>query len=60
MDQMSNSRQPLPPSEFVQTLEKGLHVIRCFNEDTPTRTLADVARVVGLRLPVLTPPSDFS
>ncbi len=48
MDQMSNSRQPLPPSEFVQTLEKGLHVIRCFNEDTPTRTLADVARVVGL------------
>jgi IclR family pca regulon transcriptional regulator len=48
MDQKSNLRQPLPPSEFVQTLEKGLHVIRCFNEDTPTRTLADVARVVGL------------
>jgi IclR family pca regulon transcriptional regulator len=48
MVQESNAREPLPPSEFVQTLEKGLHVIRCFNEETPTRTLADVAKAVGL------------
>jgi IclR family pca regulon transcriptional regulator len=46
--QESNEREPLPPSEFVQTLEKGLHVIRCFNEEAPTRTLADVAKAVGL------------
>ena len=44
----SNRATDLPASEFVQTLEKGLLVIRCFNEDTPTRTLADVARAVGL------------
>jgi IclR family pca regulon transcriptional regulator len=48
MDPKSNPRELLPPSEFVQTLEKGLHVIRCFNEETPTRTLADVAKAVGL------------
>jgi IclR family pca regulon transcriptional regulator len=45
---LSNSATDLPASEFVQTLEKGLHVIRCFNEDTPSRTLADVAKAVGL------------
>ena len=44
----SNGRGVLPASEFVQTLEKGLLVIRCFNEETPTRTLADVAKAVGL------------
>jgi IclR family pca regulon transcriptional regulator len=44
----SNSRPALPASEFVQTLEKGLLVIRCFNEETPARTLADVAKAVGL------------
>ena len=48
MDQVSNDPGALPPSEFVQTLEKGLQVIRCFNEETPTRTLADVAKAVGL------------
>ena len=48
MDRESNAREPLPASEFVQTLEKGLHVIRCFNEENPTRSLADVARAVGL------------
>jgi IclR family pca regulon transcriptional regulator len=47
-DGESNGRGSLPASEFVQTLEKGLLVIRCFNEDTPVRTLADVAKAVGL------------
>lgn len=44
----SNGREHLPASEFVQTLEKGLLVIRCFNEETPARTLADVAKAAGL------------
>ncbi|MBX9738884.1 MAG: helix-turn-helix domain-containing protein [Beijerinckiaceae bacterium] len=48
MFQKSNLREALPGSEFVQTLEKGLQVICCFNEETPTRTLADVAKAVGL------------
>jgi len=48
MDRESNERLPLPASEFVQTLEKGLHVILCFNEENPTRSLADVAKAVGL------------
>ncbi len=48
MDSKSNDRPPLPESEFVQTLSKGLHVIRCFNEETPTRSLAEVASAVGL------------
>ena len=44
----SNRTGALPASEFVQTLERGLQVIRCFNEETPARTLADVAKAVGL------------
>lgn len=37
----------LPASEYVQTLEKGLAVIKTFNEKAPTRTLAEVATVLG-------------
>jgi IclR family pca regulon transcriptional regulator len=48
MDAKSNTRADLPASEFVQTLEKGLQVIRCFNEEAPTRSLAEVAKAVGL------------
>src|SRR5687767_6509016 len=34
--------------EFVQSLEKGLAVIRSFDEDHPTRTLTETATAVGL------------
>jgi IclR family pca regulon transcriptional regulator len=35
-------------SEYVQSLEKGLAVIRCFDEAHPTRTLSEAASAVGL------------
>ena len=35
-------------SEFVQSLEKGLMVIRCFDESHPTRTLTETAAAAGL------------
>jgi IclR family pca regulon transcriptional regulator len=44
----SAETRPLPVSEYVQTLEKGLAVIQSFNEATPARTLAEVASAVGL------------
>lgn len=37
-----------PRSEFVQSLERGLAVIRCFGEQHPMRTLSEVAETVGL------------
>ncbi|ONI70768.1 IclR family transcriptional regulator [Actinosynnema sp. ALI-1.44] len=35
-------------SDFVQSLERGLAVIRAFDADHPEMTLSDVARVTGL------------
>jgi len=35
-------------SEFVQSLERGLAVIRAFDNEHPDLTLSDVARVTGL------------
>ncbi len=35
-------------SHFVQSLERGLAVIRAFDADTPELTLSDVARATGL------------
>lgn len=37
-----------PRSEFVQSLERGLAVIRCFSEQHPMRTMSEVAESVGL------------
>ncbi|MBG6084340.1 IclR family transcriptional regulator domain-containing protein [Zhihengliuella flava] len=37
-----------PSSYFVQSLERGLEVIRAFGADHPSMTLTDVARVTGL------------
>src|SRR5215211_4560599 len=34
--------------EFVQSLERGLAVIRAFDADRPELTLSDVARATGL------------
>ena len=34
--------------EYVQSLDRGLAVIRCFSERTPRLTIADVARETGL------------
>ncbi|MFL6129174.1 MAG: IclR family transcriptional regulator C-terminal domain-containing protein [Mycobacteriales bacterium] len=36
------------PVEYVQSLDRGLAVIRCFSRDTPRLTIADVARETGL------------
>jgi len=35
-------------ADFVQSLERGLAVIRAFDEDNPALTLSDVARITGL------------
>lgn len=48
MVRRSDEVPALPPTEFVQTLEKGLNVIRCFGEQHASRTLAEVASAVGL------------
>jgi IclR family pca regulon transcriptional regulator len=37
-----------PPAEYVRALDRGLAVIRAFDAQHPRRTLADVARTVGL------------
>ena len=35
-------------AHFVQSLERGLAVIRAFGADTPSLTLSEVARATGL------------
>jgi len=46
---VNKARAPkLSRSEFVQSLEKGLMVIRCFDESHPTRTLTKTAAATGL------------
>ncbi|MCP2091752.1 UNVERIFIED_ORG: IclR family pca regulon transcriptional regulator [Paraburkholderia sediminicola] len=35
-------------TEFVQSLERGINVIKAFGEDTPRLTLAEVAKATGL------------
>jgi IclR family pca regulon transcriptional regulator len=37
-----------PRSEYVQSLQRGLAVIRAFDEEHPRRTLAEVAEATGL------------
>jgi len=37
-----------PKSEYVQSLERGLAVIRAFGEEHPARTLSEVAQAVGM------------
>lgn len=41
-------RLDFPRSEFVQSLERGLAVIKCFDAAHPERTLADIANAVGM------------
>lgn len=43
-----SARGGLPQSEYVQSLERGLAVIRAFDEDHQRMTVAEVARAVGL------------
>jgi IclR family pca regulon transcriptional regulator len=40
--------QPTRPDHFVQSLERGLAVVRAFSADAPELTLSDVARRTGL------------
>lgn len=42
------SDAPERPTEFVQSLERGLAVIRAFSHDRPRLTLSDVARETGM------------
>jgi IclR family pca regulon transcriptional regulator len=44
----SNAELPGPSSGFVQSLARGLSVIRVFGHDTPLMTLSDIARATGL------------
>ena len=44
----TSAPKALGRSEFVQSLEKGLAVIRSFDEAHPTRTLTETAQAVGL------------
>jgi IclR family pca regulon transcriptional regulator len=41
-------KHPTGPTDFVQSLERGLAVIRAFDADHPELTLSDVARATGL------------
>ncbi|RZS59407.1 IclR family transcriptional regulator [Microcella putealis] len=45
---MTDSDAPDRPADFVQSLERGLHVIRSFSADKPVMTLSEVARRTGL------------
>ncbi|GAB2662491.1 IclR family transcriptional regulator C-terminal domain-containing protein [Gordonia jinhuaensis] len=45
---MTSERGAEPTGEFVQSLGRGLSVIRAFDGDHPRRTLSDVARATGL------------
>ncbi|NQW72198.1 MAG: helix-turn-helix domain-containing protein, partial [Actinobacteria bacterium] len=40
--------EPVRPPEFVQSLERGLAVIRSFSRERPRQTLAEVARATGM------------
>jgi IclR family transcriptional regulator, pca regulon regulatory protein len=41
-------RRAASPAEYVRALDRGLAVIRAFDADHPQRSLAEVARTVGL------------
>jgi IclR family pca regulon transcriptional regulator len=46
---VTRDAQPeVSPSEYVRALDRGLAVIRAFDSDHPRRSLAEVARAVGL------------
>ncbi len=45
---MTDPSAPVRNSEFVQSLERGLAVIRAFDGEHPELTLSDVARLTGL------------
>lgn len=45
---MADVSQSERPAEFVQSLERGLAVIRSFSHDRPRLTLSDVARETGM------------
>lgn len=42
------SNMPIPSGQYVQSLARGLSVIRAFDNDHPEMTLSDVARKTGL------------
>ena len=45
---MATAGLPDRETDFVQSLQRGLAVIRAFDADNPTLTLSDVARATGL------------
>ncbi len=45
---MNQDGQPEPSGQFVQSLARGLDVLKAFDEDNPRMTLSDVARRTGL------------
>ncbi|GAA1091472.1 IclR family transcriptional regulator domain-containing protein [Tsukamurella spumae] len=47
-DARADTAAPVPSSEYVQSLARGLSVIRAFDAANPRRTLSDVARATDL------------
>lgn len=47
-DRVSTGSEALPRTDFVQSLERGLAVIRAFDAQRPELTLSEVARETGL------------
>lgn len=45
---MADTEQERPSGEFIQSLARGLSVIRAFSNERSMLTLADVARIAGL------------
>jgi len=48
IDELELEEGSARPAEFVQSLERGLSVIRCFSEARPRLSLSEVARDTGL------------
>lgn len=48
LDEATDESESEPRRAFVQSLERGLSVLRAFDVDHPSLTLSDVARITGL------------
>jgi IclR family transcriptional regulator, pca regulon regulatory protein len=46
-----NSNNYKKSGDYIQSLEKGLNMIRAFTEETPTLTISEAAKITGLSRP---------
>lgn len=47
------NKKTIKSSDFINSLEKGLNVIRTFSENTPALTVSDVAKITGYSRPAV-------